>query len=206
MKSRRRVNGRSRSAASASKAAAIARARAIAPDLEFQLGSTPATRFRADTSVFGRLVEDHDLHRALLSLVEQPQARRQERRRLFHALVRELKAHAAAEEQALWSTVLRNPETTEDARHAVAEHKEIDDQLADLAARDMSSATWRRRFAALKKKYLHHIREEEQEQFVAAQKTLTRADTLYMRRVFTRRKKDEKADAVVEKKIKLKKG
>ncbi len=27
------------------------------------------------------------------------------------------------EEQALWSTVMRNPQTTDDARHAVSEHQ-----------------------------------------------------------------------------------
>ena len=54
-------------------------------------------------------------------------------------------------------------------------------------------------------KYLHHIREEEQEQFVAAEKQLSRADALYMRRVFNRRKVAEKAASKIEKKIKLKK-
>ncbi|MEG2312709.1 MAG: hemerythrin domain-containing protein, partial [Brevundimonas sp.] len=94
--------------------------------------------------------------------------------------------------------------TTEDARHAVAEHKELDDMLADLAARDMASPGWLRRFAALKDEYLHHIGEEEQEQFVAAKQILTDADRKFMRKVFERRKKEEKAAAKIEKKIKLK--
>ena len=76
--------------------------------------------------------------------------------------------------------------------------------LADLAARDMSSSGWLKRFAGLKDEYLHHIREEEQEQFVAAEKHLTPSDLRYMRGVFNRRKKEEKAAAKVEKKIKLK--
>ena len=104
----------------------------------------------------------------------------------------------------MWSSVLRHPETTDFARHAIAEHKELDDRLADLAARDMSSSAWRRRFKAMKEEYLHHIKEEEQEQFVAAQKILTSADARYMRGVFNRRKKEEKAGVSIEKKIKLK--
>ena len=76
--------------------------------------------------------------------------------------------------------------------------------LADLAARDMASSGWLRRFAKLREEYLHHVREEEQEQFVAAQKHLAPADVRYMRRGFNRRKKAEKAGAEVEKKIKLK--
>jgi len=131
-------------------------------------------------------------------------ARTIDRQTLFKELVKELKAHAAAEEQALWSTVLRDPETTDFARHAIAEHKEIDDMLGDLAARDMASPGWLRRFAALKEEYLHHVGEEEQEQFVAAEAHLSATDVRYMRRVFNRRKKEEKAAARVERKIKLK--
>ncbi|OHT18551.1 hemerythrin domain-containing protein [Edaphosphingomonas haloaromaticamans] len=197
--------GRTGSVAPATaKAEAIEKAKAIAPDLAARIGSTPRTKFRGDPDVFGRLVEDHDRHRALLAMIEETEGKSPDRQKLFVELVKELKAHAAAEEQALWSTVLRDPETTDDARHAIAEHKEIDDMLTDLAARDMASSGWLRRFAGLKDEYLHHIREEEQEQFVAAEQHLQASDVRYMRRVFNRRKKEEKAAAKVEKKISLK--
>ena len=185
------------------KASAVAKAKALAPDLPARLGSTPKTTFRGDPDVFGRLVEDHDRHRALLAMIEETQGASEQRQKLFEELVRELKAHAAAEEQALWSSVLRDPQTTDFARHAIAEHKEIDDMLADLAARDMSSPGWLRRFAGLKAEYLHHIREEEQEQFVAAEEQLSDSDLRHMRSVFERRKKAEKASAEIERKIKL---
>ena len=195
---------KTRTTARKAKADAIAKARAIAPSVAARIGSTPTTRYRGDPGIFGRLVEDHDHHRALLAMIEETQGKSPDRQALFTALVREVKAHAAAEEQALWSTVLRNPETTEDARHAIAEHKELDDMLADLAARDMASPGWLRRFAGLKEEYLHHVGEEEQEQFVAAEKILSPGDIRYMRRVFNRRKKAEKAAAKVEKKISYK--
>lgn len=186
------------------KSEAIAKARAVAPDVAARIGSTPRTKFRGDADIFGRLVEDHDRHRALLAMIEETEGKSPDRQRLFRELTKELKAHAAAEEQALWSSVLRDPETTDFARHAIAEHKEIDDMLADLAARDMASSGWLRRFAGLKDEYLHHIREEEQEQFVAAEAHLSATDVRYMRRVFNRRKREEKAAAKVERKIKLK--
>ncbi|MFT3776967.1 MAG: hemerythrin domain-containing protein [Ottowia sp.] len=199
----RAVHGRATPARQA-KSAAIAKARAVAPDLPARIGATPATRFRGNPDIFGRLVEDHDRHRALLAMIAATEGKSPERERLFDELVREIKGHAAAEEQALWSTVLRDPPTTEDARHAVAEHHEMDEMLADLAARDMASSGWLRRFAKLREEYLHHIREEEQEQFVAAQKHLSATDIRYMRQVFNRRKREERAGARVEKKIKLK--
>lgn len=193
------------STATQAKRTAIAQAKALAPDVPVHLGSTPATTFRGDPDLFGRLVQDHDHHRALLAMIDQTVGASPERKKLFKELALELKSHAAAEEQALWSAVMCNPQTTDDARHAVSEHKSIDDMLADLAARDMASPTWIRRFAALRDEYLHHIREEEQEQFVAAQKHLSPTDVRYLRQVFQRRKKEEKARTTVEKKIKLKK-
>jgi hypothetical protein len=186
------------------KAEAVAKAKAIAPALAARIGSTPKTTFRGDPDIFGRLVEDHDRHRALLAMIEETHGDSEDRQALFEELTKELKAHAAAEEQALWSSVLRDPATTDFARHAVAEHKEIDDMLADLAARDMGSPGWLRRFAGLKEEYLHHIREEEQEQFVAAEARLGASERRHMRQVFERRKKAEKAEAVIEKKLKRK--
>lgn len=188
----------------AAKRKGIAKAKAVAPDRTARIGSTPATKFRGDPAIFGKLVEDHDRHRALLAMIEDREAGNKDRKRLFEELNRELKSHAAAEEQALWSSVLRNPATTSDGRHAVAEHKQIDDMLDDLAARDMGKKGWLKRFAALKDKYLHHIREEEQEQFVAAEKSLSDSDKRYMLRLFNARKGEERAAARLEPKIRLK--
>lgn len=185
------------------KAKAVAKAKAIAPDVPAQIGQTPVTDLRGLPDIFGRLVEDHDRHRALLAMLEATGGKGEDAPALFEELVYELKGHAAAEEQALWSTVLRNPETTEFARHAVAEHKDIDKMLDDLAARDMGSKKWLERFAALKHEYLHHIREEEQEQFVESEKILTEADRKHMLAVFERRKKAEKAAAEVKPRLRI---
>lgn len=190
--------------AKAAKQAAVKKAKKLAPKVAAQIGSTPRTKFRGDPDIFGRLVEDHDHHRALLAMIGATKASSTDRKKLFKELFKELSSHAAAEEQALWSSVMRNPKTTPDARHAVAEHKEIDKMLADLAARDMSGPTWLRRFAKLHEEYLHHIGEEEQEQFVAAQKHLSASDVRYMKQVFNRRKREEKAAVKMVKKIRLK--
>lgn len=190
----------------AAKVAAITEAKSFAPELAARIGSTPKTKYRGNPDIFGRLVADHDKHRALIAMIEETTSGDPEqRKRLFEEFAKEVQSHAAAEEQALWSSILRVPETTGDARHAVAEHKELDDLIADLAARDYGSPGWLRRFAALKEEYLHHIAEEEQEQFVAAEKVLADKDLKYMRKVFERRKQVEKSEAKIEKKIKLKK-
>ncbi|MEP7311511.1 MAG: hemerythrin domain-containing protein [Pseudomonadota bacterium] len=194
----------SRTTAAAVRAAAIAKARRIAPTRSARIGSTPATKYRGDPAIFGRLVEDHDRHRALFAMIDDTTPKSPDRVKLFRELNQEIKGHAAAEEQALWSTVLRHPESTEAGRHAVYEHKKLDDLFGDLAARNLASTGWLKRFAKAKKLYLHHIREEEQEQFVDSEKVLTLADQRYMRGVFNRRKREEKAKARLTPKIKLK--
>lgn len=191
-------------AASDAKQKAVLSASSLAPELPVRLGSTPRTSFRGHADIFGRLVEDHDKHRALIAMIGETSGASEQRKKLFKELVRDIKAHAAAEEQALWSTVMRNPTTTDQARHAVSEHQELEDMLADLAARDMASSGWLRRFNQMKEEYLHHIKEEEQEQFLAAQKNLTDSEVSEILRLFRVRKQIEKAAAEVEKKIKIK--
>ena len=186
-----------------SKASAVARAKVIAPNVPARIGSTPVTKFRGNPAIFGRLVEDHDKHRAILAMIDATSPKDPARKRLFDEFVRDVHGHASAEEQSLWSTVMRNPETTEFARHAVGDHHKLDKLMADAAARDITSAGWLRHFAALKEEYLDHILEEETEQFVKAEKILSAKDQLYMRKVFNRRKKAEKAAAKIEKKIAL---
>ena len=186
------------------KSEAIAKARAVAPEVPVRIGSTPSTKFRGNPAIFGRRVEDHDKHRALLAMIDATGPHDPARKALFEEFVRDVHGHAAAEEQALWSTVMRNPDTTEFARHAVGDHHKLDKLMADAAARDITSPGWLTHFATLKEEYLEHILEEETEQFVEAEKTLTEQDQRYMQKVFNRRKKAEKAVALIEKKIALK--
>ena len=144
--------------------------------------------------IFERLRQDHDLHRNLFDRLARDG---EDREALFARLTKELKGHAAAEEQALYSTMLRKPETTDETRHSVAEHKEIEDLLNDLAASGPASGEWAEKFAHLRHRYLHHIEEEEGEHFPDFARYLTEEDVQYMRGVFERRKQAEKAAAEV---------
>lgn len=148
-------------------------------------------------AIFARLKQDHDKHRDLLARILETQGESDEREALFVELTKELKSHAAAEEQALYSTMLRKPETTDETRHSVAEHHEIDEMLNDLAATDMASGSWLTKFKALDHRYRHHIEEEEEDHFPDFEKYLTMADEEHMESVFERRKRAEKAEAEV---------
>lgn len=149
------------------------------------------------TEIFERLKEDHDRHRDLIDKLLDTSGETEERKELFTELTKELKAHAAAEEQALYSTMLRKPPTTDETRHSVAEHHELDEALNDLAATDMSEGGWLTKFKTFAHDYRHHIDEEEEEHFPDFENYLEDDDMKHMRQVFERRKKDEKAEAEV---------
>lgn len=147
--------------------------------------------------IFARLIADHDKHRELLAQIEQTHGASEDRARLFEEFTFEAKGHAAAEEQALYSTMMRKPPTTEDTRHSVSEHHEIEELLNDLAATDMASSGWLAKFRTLQERYTHHIDEEEEEHFPEFAEHLTREDVAHMEAVFDRRKAAEKAVAEI---------
>lgn len=152
---------------------------------------------KQDQDIFARLKEDHDRHRDLLDRLMQTSGESEERKELFVELTKELKGHASAEEQALYSTMMRKPPTTDDTRHSVSEHHEIEEALNDLAATDMATSGWLAKFKTFDHDYRHHIDEEEEEHFPEFAEHLTDEDRQWMRSVFERRKREEKADAEV---------
>ena len=153
----------------------------------------------ADAKIYAELKADHDRHRDLIARIEDTSRKDEERKELFEELRKELQAHAAAEEEALYSVMLANEELREDARHSVSEHKEIDDKLGELVEMDTSSLFWMSKFKTLRDRYLHHVDEEEKEMFPAAAKELSKTKEAEIAKVFERRKPKELERAETEK-------
>lgn len=149
----------------------------------------------ADATIFDRLKQDHDAHRQLLAKLEDARGEPDRREKLFAQFKVEVTAHAAAEEETLYATMLSRPDLREDAQHSVSEHKEIDDYLDDLDDIEFDSAEWNETFDKLTKRYLHHIEEEEDEMFPNAARELTADEERKLAAVFARRKPDELARA-----------
>lgn len=118
--------------------------------------------------IFKLLKEDHDKHRDLLKKIAETEGDSSDRRSLYSQFREEVTAHANAEEQSLYAEMLGRPELQEDGRHSVAEHKELDDLMAELADVDMSSPGWLQKFKHLRHEYEHHIEEEEEDMFPTA--------------------------------------
>ena len=145
----------------------------------------------ADARIFEDLKRDHDRHRRLLEQLASSKGDGAERRAQFETLRRELQAHAAAEEESLYATMLGCPDLRDDARHSVSEHKEIDDKLGELVDADIGSRDWGETFGELRHRYLHHIDEEEAEMFPNAGEVLTPEAEARIAEVFERRKPRE---------------
>lgn len=150
----------------------------------------------ADARIFQDLKNDHDRHRDLLSRLGEAEG--DERATLFEELRKELQAHAAAEEESLYATMLACPDLRDEARHSVSEHKEIDDFLGELYQMDEGAAEWTETFEKLRHRYLHHIDEEEEEMFPEAAETLSDEAEAKMSEVFARRKPKELERAAEE--------
>lgn len=141
-------------------------------------------------TIFARLKEDHDTHRELLtrlSVAQDPE----DRKALFANFKTEVTAHAAAEEETLYATMLGDPELRHDGQHSVAEHKELDDILQEMADMDPSTRAWTEKLKKLKHDYLHHIEEEEKDMFPAAAEELTKAEEVALKDKFEERKPAE---------------
>lgn len=143
----------------------------------------------AEARIFQDLKADHDRHRTLLAtLGDAPNEKRAD---LFEELRVELQAHAAAEEESLYATMLAMPDLRDDARHSVSEHKEVDDYLGELVKLDPASAEWTETFEKMRHRYLHHIGEEEEDMFPEASKKLNDLDEARLANIFEDRKPKE---------------
>ena len=145
----------------------------------------------AQQDIFERLKQDHDKHRALLAERFASEGKPEQREKLFERFKIEVTAHAAAEEETLYATMLAREELRHDAVHSVAEHKEIGDLLQEIAATDIRSDDWRAEFQKLADRYTHHIDEEEEEMFPAAAEGLSDEKVTELRALFEKRKPAE---------------
>ncbi len=122
--------------------------------------------------IYRDLKADHDKQRDMLKQLGDLRGDTKKRKSLFETFRLELQSHAAAEEESLYAVMLGNPELRDDARHSVSEHKEVDDLLGEMMDLDFGSDEWEAKFFHMRHRYEHHIDEEEEEMFPAADEEL----------------------------------
>lgn len=115
-----------------------------------------------------------DLSGRLLASMEDTPARRQ----IFVELKRELLAHETAEERCFYVPLFEHDATVDAARHAIAEHHQMDEMVEDLGKMDAGSPQWLECAQKLCDKIEHHLSEEEHKFFQEAGRVLTDAQKL----------------------------
>jgi hemerythrin superfamily protein len=126
-------------------------------------------------NIFEELRADHETQRDLVARLVETTGDSDERDKVFTELVRQLEAHAVAEERYFYVALMESDLTQEKARHSVAEHKELDDYVEALQGYDRTAPAWLETARTLEHRLTHHLDEEEHEVFQLAGKAL--ADT-----------------------------
>ncbi len=127
----------------------------------------------ADDTIFEALRADHDTQRTLIDLLTKTEGDSDGRRELFDRLRAQLRAHAAAEERYFYVPLMEHDLTQDNARHSVAEHKELDDFIEQLESYELSAPQWLITARDLADRLTHHLDEEEREVFPVAGKALS---------------------------------
>ena len=123
--------------------------------------------------IFAALRSDHEKQRLLMKVIVETTGDSASRRDFFQDLKAQLKQHSMAEERHFYMPLMKLDSTIELARHAIAEHHDIDELIAQLEKTEMSSPTWLKVMKDLQHKVLHHLAEEEREFFQQAGKNLS---------------------------------
>jgi hypothetical protein len=129
-------------------------------------------------NIFEALRVSHDNQRALSArLLASPKAT-SDRHPIFLELKRELLAHETAEERCFYVPLFKHDSTVDAARHAIAEHHEMDEMVEHLEKVEPSSGGWMECAQKLCAKIEHHLSEEEHKFFQEAGKVLSEAQKL----------------------------
>ncbi len=143
-------------------------------------------------SIYEAIQDDHQRHRRLLNEIADTSGDSAARRKAWDALYRDVKSHAAAEEETFYSKLMNKTWGQDAARHSVHEHQQMDDILEELNEKDMSSPGWLQRFETLRHDYEHHMDEEEDEVFTRAREVFDTGETEAFAERFLKRKEQER--------------
>jgi hypothetical protein len=129
----------------------------------------------AAMNIFEALRVSHETQRELCARLLASAPGSDERQSIFAQLKHELIAHETAEERCLYVPLFEHDATVDAARHAIAEHHQMDEMVESLEEMEPRSAQWQACAQKLCDKIEHHLTEEERKFFQEAGKVLTEA-------------------------------
>lgn len=122
--------------------------------------------------IFQALLQSHQRQRAICRRLLEGIGDHDARQTAFNDLKAEMAAHETAEERAFYVPLIEHDDTVDEARHAIAEHHQMDEMVEDLDQAAEGSSGWLESMGALVHKVEHHLQEEEQKFFPAARQVL----------------------------------
>lgn len=124
-------------------------------------------------NIFEALRQSHELQRDLAAQILETSGDTPERSNLFDNYKTVLTAHATAEERHFYIPIMDDDSGVQAARHAIAEHHEIDELIEQIEETEPSSPSWLALAKKLADKVEHHLEEEETRFFQMAGKILS---------------------------------
>ncbi|MDQ6713458.1 MAG: hemerythrin domain-containing protein [Candidatus Dormibacteraeota bacterium] len=116
------------------------------------------------------LKEDHKKVEKIFAAME----KKEDRKKLFPELDRELSVHAEIEEKIFYPATKEAEPTRDLVLESIEEHKQIKMVLSDLEQTDKHTDVWAAALKVLKEDVMHHVGEEEDELFPKVRKVLSK--------------------------------
>ena len=135
-------------------------------------------------TIYEALRESHEIQRSLCRKLVRAKPHSQDRISLFKQLHTELAAHAAAEERFLYAPALMDDAGLDSSRHALHEHHEIDELVAELHKAEPEGGQWLAVARKLSHEVHHHLREEETKFFQVTGRILSETAKLQLARKY----------------------
>ena len=141
------------------------------------------------TDAIQMLVEDHQRVESIFAELESGTFNPDVRHDLISQMVEELSVHAAVEEQVLYPAMREAlPDGDELVEHAIEEHQEVKDKLAEIEKLDEVPAT-SPVLRELIESVRHHVEEEEGEQFPKLRQAMSEEQLTKMGQAMDKAKK-----------------
>ena len=131
-----------------------------------------------EKNIYEALRESHEIQRSLFRRLMRATPEGGKRQSIFRELRIEMEAHEAAEERFLYAPILMDDMGLNSARHALAEHHDIDECVDEVGKVDVRDDGWYELVKKLSHLVHHHLREEETKFFQVSGKILSDAEKL----------------------------
>ncbi len=138
-------------------------------------------------TIYQTLKNDHDKVQELIRKLKKGQGANADEG-TFESLKMEILLHAKAEEKVFYSSLREHRESQDLVRHAVGEHRQVEQMLEEMSEIDTQSEQFQASLEELRSSIEDHVEEEEGEIFEIARKLISDEEARRMEEAFEEEK------------------